>query len=391
MSTDNDTDGAMDRPGAVKHLYVHLPFCRSRCDYCDFFSLAGRMDRAPAYVEAVLEEAADYGEALDGLETIYLGGGTPTMLDGGLLGKMLRRLTGRASAGAEITAEANPVTVDSGMAQALSAAGVNRVSLGVQSFDGRLRRNLGRSGDPAAAGAAAANLRQAGMDNIGLDLIFGIPGQSIQDLQRDLERALALEPEHVSCYELTVKEGSPYQRRWRKELEETGSLGDRFYQQLVEYLEREGFYWYETSNFARPGRECRHNTACWEGKDFIGLGAGAWSTVGLDRWRNSEDLGFREGSRHSERLTLRQKTEERLILGLRQAKGVIYDDVAEIINAGEQRRLQENGFLSAEGGRISLTRRGRLVANESCARLLQEQAKPAPAPYGPPGYGRTDT
>ncbi|HDY69913.1 MAG TPA: radical SAM family heme chaperone HemW [Actinobacteria bacterium] len=364
----------------IKHLYVHLPFCRIRCDYCDFFSLAGRMELAPAYVDAVLAEAAAYGTDLDGLETIYLGGGTPTMLDNALLEKMLRRLVERASAGAEITVEANPVTIDTAKAQTLSAVGVSRVSLGVQSFEGRLRKNLGRSGGSGAVGTAVANLRQAGMDNIGLDLIFGIPGQSAQDLQRDLERALALEPEHISYYELTVKEGSPYQRRWRKELEETCDMGALFYEQVVDFLEREGFCWYETSNFARQGRECRHNIAYWEGQDFIGLGAGAWSTIGCLRWRNREDVllymdnnAALERKREEEVLSAGQKALELLMLGMRTDVGVSLAGMENYLNMYMLDKLSDNGFLSSTGERVVFTRKGRFMANEICVRLFNPE------------------
>ncbi|MDO8736516.1 MAG: radical SAM family heme chaperone HemW [Thermoleophilia bacterium] len=365
----------------MKHLYIHFPFCESRCDYCDFFSRAGGLEQAPAYVEAVLAEIEAEVPDSTGLETVYLGGGTPTLLGGELLSEVMAVVLGRCGPGAEITVEANPSTVSRELAESLAEAGVNRVSLGAQSFNPALRRNLGRRGPVESIGDAIAAFRAAGFENIGLDLMFGIPGQDRAALVKDLENALALGPAHVSCYELTVKEGSSFQQRWRRELDVAARAGREFYEVVIDTLEGAGFRWYETSNFARPGFECRHNLAYWRGEDFIGLGAGAWSSVGARRWHNVEDLGLYlkhascgdwRALREYEELPREVRIAESLMLGLRCDVGVARCNVAGAIDVEQEKLLLRNGFLLNEGGRICLTRQGRFVANEVCARLLRD-------------------
>ncbi len=216
----------------ISHLYIHLPFCASRCGYCDFYSEAGRLGDAPAYIEAVLAElneaAGESGDGLSRVETLYLGGGTPALLGAELLGRLLDGARPLLAAGAEVTVEANPAAVTVELAAALKGAGVTRVSLGAQSFSPRLRRRLERQGPVEAIGESVLMLRDAGFDNIGMDLIFGIPGQELRELEEDLRRALALAPEHLSCYELTVKEGSRYARRWGAELAAMADRGRLF-------------------------------------------------------------------------------------------------------------------------------------------------------------------
>ncbi len=386
-----------------RHLYVHYPFCASRCGYCDFYSQTDALGLAAAYTEALkVELAAECAAArigmcsgavegievfCGGFDTVYLGGGTPTLLGAELLGDFLGSLQGVLRPGAEVTVEANPSTVSAELAEGLVAAGVNRVSLGVQSFSPELRRRLGRVGPVEDVEGAAGRLRAAGIDNLSLDLMFSLPGQTPADLDRDLGLALGLEPEHISAYELTVKEGSGFQRRWKSELDAAASAGRGFYEAVVDTLTEAGFRWYETSNFARPGRECSHNLGYWRGADFIGLGAGAWSTAGARRWRNVEDVqayiaaageasgqkagGF-AGIRAYEELDTRQRLAELMLLGLRRDIGVIRSDVAAAIDEEQENILLRNGFLVNEGGRISLTRAGRFVANEVCARLLRD-------------------
>lgn len=380
----------------VFHLYIHLPFCPRRCSYCDFYSEPGRLELAPAYIDALLNELEEFDLPAGQLKTVYLGGGTPTFIDGGLLNKLLMRVLPFADKKAEVTIEANPSTITSDLAQTLRAGGVTRVSMGAQSFIPRLRKNLGRAGRIEAIGRAMSCLRRAGFNNVGLDLIFGIPGQAVEDLRRDLESALALQPDHISCYELTLKEESLLRRRWAVELEEMDKAGTGrlFYETAVDTLEAAGYVWYETSNFALPGYECRHNLAYWEGEDYIGIGAGAWSTVERNRWRNAEDLDMyvakhgsktggedrpgsatagpgSSGHRSFERLSRKDKLHEKLLLGLRRAQGVPASAVASTVDPSAQNLLQRNGFLVTEGDKMLLTRAGRFVANEVCARLLK--------------------
>ncbi len=360
----------------VNHLYIHLPFCARRCGYCDFYSTAGSLALAPAYVEALLCELQEAAPLFGALETVYLGGGTPTLLGGDLLGRLLAALTERLTAGAEVTVEANPATVTPRLAGELAAAGVNRVSLGVQSFNVRLLANLGRAGSAAAVEPAVNVLFGAGIVNLGLDLIFAVPGQSASDLKDDVRRAVALKPKHVSCYELSVAEGSAFQRRWEEELKQQSAVSLLYYETVVDILEDAGYKWYETSNFALPGWECRHNLAYWRGADYLGLGAGAWSTVGLKRWRNPEDIDRYVGGgfmreRHWEELAPPQKAAERLLLGLRLKQGISMAGYEGMFDYVQLNLLLRNGFLQTVGGKIYLTRAGRFAANEVCARLLQ--------------------
>jgi len=377
----------------MEHLYAHFPFCAARCDYCDFFSQEDHLDLATGYIEAMLAELAALERVgaganndghvigVDDIETLYLGGGTPTLVGLELLKKFLSGVGKYLKDGAEVTIEANPATIFPELVSGLLEHGVNRFSLGVQSFDPGLRRNLGRLGSVAAVARSVEALRAAGCENISLDMIFSIPGQTEAQLARDLHQVLALAPEHISYYELTVKPGSEYDRRWRRELGIVAAQGGVFYENVVDCLEGAGYRWYETSNFALPGRECRHNLAYWSGSDFIGIGAGAWSSVGGSRWHNVEDLiayseaatrSKWEGIRVYEQITGRERLAEILILGLRRDEGVERDAVDGVIDAGQENILLRNGFLVNKGGRICLTRAGRFVANEVCARLLRD-------------------
>lgn len=365
---------------AVKHLYIHIPFCRQRCAYCDFYSLAGAEHLGENYVDALLGELDGSRQLLAPLKTIYLGGGTPTLLRLPLMKRLLVAVRRLAGPDAELTVEANPESLTAAMAAVLGGGGVNRVSLGAQSFSPGLRQVLDRAGAPAVIPRAMAALRQAGIANIGLDLIYGIPGQSAGELRFDISEALALKAAHLSFYELSVGEGSPFARRWAESLAEARSRGREFYEMVVTSLESAGYRWYETSNFALPGCQCRHNAAYWQGEDYLGLGAGAWSTVGDRRWQNPPDMDvyIAGGEERQNRVTVEslspeKKAVERLALGLRMDEGVSLADVASVVDTEEAARLQQNGFLGNDGDRIFLTREGRFVANEVCARLMRDR------------------
>lgn len=356
------------------HLYIHLPFCEQRCGYCDFFSTAAGKANAPRYLAALLEELRTYDLPPAGLDTVYIGGGTPSYLGVAFLESLLAAVRPLAAPGAEITLEANPLSFDGELAAALAAAGVNRVSIGVQSFDREMRRRLGRRGGAEAAAAAVAAGRAAGISQLSIDMLFALPGQTAGQLASDLELAIALAPEHISCYELTVKAGSDFGERWRSELETAQEGARGFYERVSATLEGAGYHSYEVSNYARRGCECRHNLAYWRGEDYIGIGAGAWSTIGSERWRNREDVDdysddVRAG-RLEESLSDSQKAVEALMLGLRTRYGVEIERVAAVIDAGQLAQLEQNGFIIREGAKILLTRAGSFVANDVCTRLL---------------------
>ena len=367
---------------AVRHLYVHLPFCAHRCGYCDFVTAVGRPDAHGAYVEALLAELArERGLLADRLETVYLGGGTPTFTEPGALEQLLSSLPSAA----EITVEANPETVTPELARLLRAAGVTRVSLGAQSFQPGLLRVLERRARPDDVRRAFYHLRLAGFDNISLDLIYGIPDQSASDLSRDLEEALALGPEHLSCYELEAKVGTRFTHVHGEELARQAEAMEGYFEQVVEVLVGVGYRWYETANFCRPGQESRHNLAYWLGQDYVGLGVGAVSTVGARRWQNGPGLArylaaATAGRRPPRELELRDaetKLRERLMLGLRLDVPLPLAEVEPALDPAALVRLERLGLAEQSDGGLGLTRRGRFLGGGVTAELMAE-----PSPEG---------
>src|SRR4051812_33242663 len=232
----------------ARHLYVHLPFCAHRCGYCDFVTAVGRHDQHGAYVDALLAELElERHRLAPELETVFLGGGTPTFTEPAALERLLAALPPAV----EVTVEANPETVTPQLAALLSRNGVNRVSMGAQTFNRGLLDVLERRVSPENVVRAFQTVRDAGIDNISLDLVYGIPGQSSADLQRDLEQALALEPEHLSCYELEAKPGTHFTHTFGDQLVRQSEAMEGYFAQVVETLTAAGYRWYETANFCR--------------------------------------------------------------------------------------------------------------------------------------------
>ncbi|HEX4930452.1 MAG TPA: coproporphyrinogen-III oxidase family protein, partial [Gaiellaceae bacterium] len=252
----------------ARHLYVHLPFCAHRCGYCDFVTVVGHAGDHGAYVDALLAELELERVLLGDVDTVFLGGGTPTVTEPAALARLLAGLPNAA----ETTIEANPETVTPGLAALLREHGVNRVSLGAQSFQPHLLETLERRARPADVRAAVRTLRDAGFDNLSLDLIYGIPGQSRADLERDLAEAIALEPEHLSCYELEAKPGTRFTHAHGEELERQADVMEDYFERVVEALTRAGYRWYETANFCREDGEhdlrAHHNLGYWLGRDY---------------------------------------------------------------------------------------------------------------------------
>jgi oxygen-independent coproporphyrinogen III oxidase len=364
-------------PHGARHLYVHLPFCAHRCGYCDFVTLVGKREGHGAYVDALLAELELERDVLaEGVETVFLGGGTPTFTEPGELARLLNALP-RA---AEVTVEANPETVTPQLASLLRESGVTRVSLGAQSFDPRLLAVLERRAGPDDVRRAFYHLRDACFDNISLDLIYGIPGQSPSDLERDLAAALALAPEHLSCYELEAKPGTRFVHAWGAELARQEDAMEGYFEQVVETLVAAGYRWYETANFCREGRQARHNMAYWLGRDYLGLGIGAVSTVADLRWRNAPKLapylaalasGVRP-PRELEQLDGQTRVVERLMLGLRLDRPVPLGEVAGAIEPGALDRLERLGLVKRIDGSLGLTRRGRFLGGGVTAELIAE-------------------
>ena len=361
--------------GGVRHLYVHLPFCAHRCGYCDFVTVVGRRGGHGAYVDALLAELAlERSHLAPRLETVFLGGGTPTFTDP----VELERLLDALPAAEEVTVEANPETVSAELARLLRRAGVSRVSLGVQSFDPRFLAVLERRAGPDDVRRAVYHLRAASFDNISFDLLYGIPGQETGDVERDLEEALALGPEHLSCYELEAKPGTRFTHAHGAELARQADAMEGYFELVVERLAAAGYRWYETGNFCRPGREARHNRAYWLGRDYLGLGIGAVSTVGGRRWRNKPSLaryaaalaGGSRPPREEEMLSDAVIRLERLMLGLRLEEGVAFAEVDRALDLDALRRLERLGLAERRGQELVLTRRGRFLGGGVTAELL---------------------
>ena len=360
---------------AVRHLYVHLPFCAHRCGYCDFVTVVGRRGEHARYVDALLAELALERPLLaEGVETLYLGGGTPTFTEPAALARLL---AGLPRAG-ETTVEANPETVTPGLAALLREHGVNRVSLGAQSFHTASLDVLERRARPDDVRRAVHLLRGAGIDNISLDLLYGIPGQSASDVAGDIGEALALGPEHLSCYELEAKPGTRFMHAHGTELESQAEAMEGYFELVVETLVAAGYRWYETANFCRDGREARHNLAYWRGRDYLGLGIGAVSTVGAVRRRNTPRLAayvaaLAKGERpprEEEQLDADVRARERLMLGLRLDSPLALADVRGAVDLDALARLEGLGLAEQQADRLLLTRRGRFLGGGVTAQLL---------------------
>ncbi|MDX6486348.1 MAG: hypothetical protein QOF43_1501 [Gaiellaceae bacterium] len=363
----------------ARHLYVHLPFCAHRCGYCDFVTVVGRAEQHHAYVDALLRELDLERGALAGqLDTIFLGGGTPTITALPDLIRLLEALPGAA----EVTVEANPETVTAELAHALRGAGVSRVSLGAQTFRPELLRVLERVAGPDDVRRAVHHLRDAGFDNISLDLIYGIPGQSASDLEADLGDALALEPEHLSCYELEAKPGTRFTHAWGEELRRQADAMEDYFERVVSVLTGAGYRWYETANFCRTdaGRDLRsrHNLGYWLGHDYLGLGIGAVSTIEQRRWRTKPQLGRylaalgagNAPERELEELDAGVRARERVMLGLRLDEPLPLAGLRAAVDPAGLARVEEHGLAEHDELTLSLTDRGRYLGDAVTAELL---------------------
>ena len=368
----------------ARHLYVHLPFCASRCGYCDFVTVVGRQGQHRAYVDALLAELALERDALaPRLESVFLGGGTPTLTEPRELERLLRALPPAL----EVTVEANPETVTPALAALLRDCGVTRVSLGAQSFRAELLEVLERQAKPDDVRRAVYALRDASFDNISLDLIYGIPGQSAADLEADLSDALALEPEHLSCYELEAKPGTRFTHAHGAELALQAEAMESYFERVVARLTGAGYRWYETANFCRPPTladerdlRSRHNLAYWRGRDYLGLGIGAVSTIQGRRWKTTPRLGtylaaLTAGARpprEVEELPVPVRQSERVLLGLRLDEPLALDGLEGALDPAALERLERLGLVKrgSAGAELALTERGRFLGGGVTAELL---------------------
>lgn len=374
-------------------IYIHIPFCRSKCDYCDFYSLAGQEGRMDDYQKALITHMKETAPQTRGMQidTVYFGGGTPSFYGEKRLRELLRLISKRfdLAKDAEITVESNPDSVDLKMLQALRRAGVNRLSLGVQSACDQELQCLHRPHTFEQAVEAVKAARAAKFQNISLDLIYGLPGQTMEGWQNTVEQVLALKPEHLSCYGLKVEEGTPlFQRRETFTLPGDDAQAD-MYLYTVEFLENLGYVQYEISNFARPGKESRHNLKYWHLEEYAGFGPGAHSDFGGVRYAYARDLdayirGVATGApmlSESERIPPLDRDTEYVMLGLRLRQGL---DPKEFERRFRRRfncfvpfleQCRQNGYACEEEGRWHLTPKGFLVSNQIIGGMLDALAQ----------------
>ena len=360
----------------VRHLYVHIPFCPKVCPYCSFYKEVGGRNKTKGFLEALLTEAELSAEGLQP-ETIFFGGGTPTALSTRQLGFLIAGLRERIdfSALREFTIEMNPATVSLEKAAALLALGVNRVSMGVQSWDDRLLKTLGRIHSAAQARRSYEILREAGVGNINLDLIFGIPGQSAEQWRESLLKTIELAPDHISAYCLTYEEDTEFFSKFTSgEYAPEEGRDAELFEAAMDVLSRAGFEQYEISNYARTGRECLHNLAYWQGADYAGLGPSAFGTRSGKRRRNITDTS--EYIRRIEGRLERHDFEELVPGDLRHSeiRAFALRTKYGISSAGADPNvvgiLEANGLVEIVSGRLHLTRNGKLVADAVAAELL---------------------
>lgn len=323
---------------SVPALYIHIPFCKKKCNYCDFVSYAGKEDSIDEYVKYIISEILNSSFVIShsSFDSIYFGGGTPTLLAPHHFDKILNAIQSMVHglwSMVEISVESNPGTADLAKLQALRSLGINRLSIGVQSFNDRHLKTLGRIHDAETARKFYDDARAAGFDNINLDLIFGLPGQTLAEWKNDLQTALTLQPDHLSTYNLQVEPGTPFSLLPSFTNEETELA---MYEYTIETLTAAGYKHYEISNFAKPGFECRHNINYWKNGSFIGIGTGAKSQLVPDP-RNTIFLGLR------------------LLDGLEVLHFKGFEKEVE--------ELMRDGLLMAENGNYKLTRRGLYLGN----------------------------
>lgn len=379
-------------------LYLHIPFCHTRCYYCDFNTYAGILPLREPYVRALLKEIVLAGELarLPGGEirrtrTIFFGGGTPSLLSVEQVSRLLAgcRRSFAVDKDAEISLEANPGTLDRQQLQGLRAAGINRLSLGAQSFDAELLKTLGRIHSPEEISQAVQFARQAGFSSLNLDFMFGLPGQTMRQWQETLDQALRLRPEHLSLYSLIIEEGTPFYT-WTHEGRITPGDEDLcadMYEYAGERLRAEGYEQYEISNWALPGHRCQHNLTYWWNLPYIGMGAGAHSFFAGKRFSDIREPQeyircLKRGQwpmAESEEVTRLQEMTETAFMGLRTIPGLHLPAFAQRFGeafddfVGDRLRpVEEAGLLTRERDWLRLSERGLLLGNEVFFRLLPD-------------------
>ena len=365
-------------------LYIHIPFCRQKCLYCDFPSWAGKEGQMQGYVDALTKEIRKRGTEYTDQQvvSVFFGGGTPTTLTIPMLKQLMQAVfeSWNIAEDAEITTEANPGMLDGEMAAALKKMGFNRLSMGVQAWQNRLLKELGRIHTIEVFRENFKAVREAGFTNINTDLMFALPNQTMEDWQETVKNIVAMNPEHISAYSLIIEEGTPFYDRYEKgELKPAEEELDReMYHWAVDYLAEHGYEQYEISNFAKKGRQSRHNRIYWQAEEYLGMGLGSHSYMNGERFHNIYDLQeyIRADGDVSllkediERITEEDALAEFMFLGLRLAEGVSFAGFEERFGQGMKNiygsqieELVKDGLLEEDGIGIRLTKRGVDISN----------------------------
>ncbi|MCD8046132.1 MAG: radical SAM family heme chaperone HemW [Clostridiales bacterium] len=377
-------------------LYVHIPFCVKKCEYCDFLSAPAEWSVRIAYVDRLVEEiiarAPDFRDCR--VTSIYIGGGTPPILEPRYLARLMGALSGsfHIDPEAEITMECNPGTLTPEKARAMHEVGINRLSIGLQSANEKELKLLGRIHTYEDFLRTFDEARKAGFTDLNVDLMSALPCQTVKSWEDTLRQVAMLRPEHISAYSLIIEEGTPFYTRFHEDEMVRDAGGEplflpseeeerRMYELTQEYLNSRGYRRYEISNYAKPGHECHHNIGYWTGQEYLGLGLGAASLIDHTRFQNTSDLAeYMEQpfARQDEvRLDRKEQIEEFMFLGLRMTAGVSRQDFADRfgteignIYGPVLQSLERDGLLAADEGRIFLTPRGIDVSNSVFAQLL---------------------
>nr|WP_330423200.1 radical SAM family heme chaperone HemW [Blautia sp. OF03-15BH] len=376
-------------------LYLHIPFCVKKCNYCDFLSAPAGEETRAAYVDTLLEEIRGFDEPEDyEVVTVFFGGGTPSILPGQAILRIMEALREKFSfrKGAEITLEANPGTVDKEKLSFYKKAGINRLSFGLQSADAEELKKLGRIHTWEKFLESFQLAREAGFSNINVDLMSALPGQTKESWEKTLRQVLALQPEHISAYSLIIEEGTPFYQLYEKDVERRDAGEEpelipseeeerAMYEATGRILKEQGYLHYEISNYAKPGRECCHNLGYWQRRDYLGFGLGASTLLNPVRYKNTEDLEAYLGGDFSKKeffvLTKDNQIEETMFLGLRVLEGVSKEQFREqfscelrVVYRKELEKLEKEGLLEEEGDFVRLTSRGIDLSNPVLAEFL---------------------
>jgi len=369
----------------INSLYIHIPFCMKKCIYCDFLSVPYDEALAMGYIDAMLKELELRRNSAGTLKTVYIGGGTPTTIPTPALIRLLKTIRDvfGIAPDAELTIEANPGTVTREMLSALSESGITRLSMGVQSFNDEELKVLGRIHDFSEALKSIAAARHAGITNLSIDLIYGIPGQTLKSWTQTVSTAIEISPQHISSYELTPEKDTPLH-----ELISTGNLEKpdedtiiMMYSHAIDRLGEAGYSHYEISNFAKPGFQCIHNLNYWNRGQYLGIGAGAHSFIADRRIKNTGDIRtYMEQVSQGDlpeaeviEISCEDAIKESIFLGLRKTEGLDINEFREDLNIDILKisdRLIQEGLLTSDGTHVALTRKGIVVSNTVITELF---------------------